>query len=49
MKKAILIHGNGGGEPTGAWHPYVKIELEKIGIPTTNVQFPDVVMAREEY
>jgi predicted alpha/beta hydrolase family esterase len=49
MKKAIIIHGNGGGNPNGAWQPYVKTELEKLGIVTSNVQFPDAVMARAEF
>lgn len=47
--KAITIPGNGDAEPTNAWFAWVKTELEKIGIPTTNVKFPDAVMAREEY
>ncbi|MBC7836930.1 alpha/beta hydrolase [Acetobacteraceae bacterium] len=47
--KAILIPGNGGSTPESNWLPYVKKQLEKLGIPTTNVQFPDPVMAREEY
>jgi predicted alpha/beta hydrolase family esterase len=47
--KAILIHGNGGGKPTDNWLPYLKLELEKIGIKTEAPQFPDPDLARACY
>jgi len=47
--KAILIHGNGGGKPTDNWLPYLKRELEKIGIKTEAPQFPDEDLARVSY
>lgn len=34
MTRAILIHGNSGGKPTDNWLPYLKAELEKLGIHT---------------
>ncbi len=49
MIKAILIHGNGGGSPTDNWFPYLKTELEKIGIKTEAPQFPDPFLARASY
>lgn len=49
MINAILIHGNGGGKPTDNWLPYLKEELEKIGIRAVAPQFPDAVLARESY
>src|ERR1700722_11552112 len=48
-KKAIIIHGNGGSRPTDIWIPYLKNELEKIGIETLAPQFPDAVLARSSY
>ena len=47
--KAILIHGNGGSKPTDNWFPYLKRELEKIGIKTEAPQFPDADLARASY
>jgi predicted alpha/beta hydrolase family esterase len=47
--KAIIIHGNGGGKPTDNWIPYLKVELEKLGIVTIAPQFPDPVLARASY
>ena len=47
--KAILIHGNGGGKPTDNWLPYLKTELEKMGIEAIAPQFPDAELARASY
>jgi predicted alpha/beta hydrolase family esterase len=47
--RAILIHGNGGGKPTDNWLPYLKRELEKIGVKTDAPQFPDADLARASY
>ena len=47
--KAIIVPGNGGDEPGDRWRPWVTAELEKIGITTVNVKFPDPVLARQEY
>ncbi len=49
MIKAILIHGNGGSKPTDGWLPYLKAELEKLGIATQAPQFPDADLARSSY
>jgi predicted alpha/beta hydrolase family esterase len=49
LVKAILIHGNGGSTPNDNWFPYLKTELEKIGIETKALQFPDAVLARTSY
>ncbi len=49
MIRAILIHGNGGGKPTDNWLPYLKLELEKIGIKVEAPQFPDANLARASY
>lgn len=47
--KAIIIPGNGNDKPEYIWHPYVKSELEKLGVETINVEFPDPDIARKEY
>lgn len=47
--KAILLHGNGRSTPNDNWLPFVKTELEKLGIEVIAPQFPDVPLAREEY
>lgn len=45
--KVILIHGNGKSTPNDNWLPYVKSELEKLGIKVIAKQFPDAELARE--
>lgn len=47
--RAILIHGNGGGNPSDNWFPYLKKELENLGIKTDAPQFPDSDLARASY
>lgn len=47
--KAIIIPGNGGDDPHDKWFPYVKKELEKLGVSVVNVKFPDPVLARKQY
>lgn len=44
--KVILIHGNGGGTKDDHWLPYVKRELEKLGLEVVAVTFPDNVEAK---
>jgi len=47
--KAIIIPGNGGDKPEDKWFPYVKTELDKLGIFTINNEFPDPKLARKEF
>ncbi len=47
--KAIIVPGNGDDNPEDKWFPYVKGELEKIGIMVINNKYPDAVLAREKY
>lgn len=47
--KAIIIQGNNGGTPQDNWFPYIKEELEKIGIAVIAKAFPDTILAREKY
>ena len=49
MIKAILIHGNGNSKPTDNWFPYLKKELEKLGVRVEAPQFPDTELARSVY
>lgn len=43
----ILVHGNGGGTADGLWFPWVKQQLENVGIPTIAKTMPDNMIARE--
>lgn len=46
--KVIFIPGNGDGDvndPTG-WFPYVKTELEKLGLKVISRNFPDPIEAK---
>jgi len=47
--KAILVPGNGGCKPTDNWFPYLKTELEKMGIDAVAPEFPDPQLARACY
>ena len=47
--KVILIHGNGRGSPDDNWFPYLKNELEKLGLLVVAPQFPDADLARASY
>ncbi len=47
--RAILIHGNGNSKPTDNWFPYLKRELEKLGVEVDAPQFPDAELARSSY
>lgn len=49
MIRAILIHGNGNSKPTDNWLPYLKKELEKLGLKVDAPQFPDTDLARSSY
>lgn len=49
--KIIFIPGNGGGDinaPDG-WFPYLKRQLEKLGLKVVSQNFPDPVYARKQY
>jgi len=46
MKRVILIHGNGGGTGHDAWFPWLKAELEKLGITCIAPDMPDPVDAK---
>lgn len=45
-EKVIMIHGNGGGNSSLHWFPYVKQELEKLGMEVLSPDFPDPIEAK---
>jgi predicted alpha/beta hydrolase family esterase len=47
--KAIFIPGNGGGSPKDHWFPYLKRELQQLGLEVIDREYPDNVLAREAY
>lgn len=47
--RIIFIPGNGGGSPKDNWFPYLKTELEKLGVHVVASEFPDNDLARESY
>lgn len=49
MVRVILIHGNGSSKPTDNWLPYLKRELEQLGVRVDAPQFPDTEKARSAY
>lgn len=44
-----MIHGNGASKSTDNWLPYLKKELEKLGVKVSSPQFPDTELARSSY
>lgn len=44
--KVILIHGNGNSTNQDHWLPYVKTELEQLGLTVVSPNFPDALKAR---
>jgi uncharacterized protein len=49
MPKVILIHGNNTMHWSYGWMPWLKAELEKLGLVVTGETFPDSIIAREKY
>lgn len=49
MKRVILLHGNGGSTGTDNWQPYIKREIEKLGVTCLSPDLPDNVAARKEH
>ncbi|HAM40337.1 TPA: alpha/beta hydrolase [Candidatus Woesearchaeota archaeon] len=47
--QVILIHGNDTLRWSYAWMPWVKSELEKLGLEVIGETFPDSILAREKY
>ncbi len=45
--KAVFIPGNGGGSPKDSWFPYLKKELESVGVDVIDENFPDSDLAPE--
>jgi len=47
--RAILIHGNAGASVNGIWFPYLKAELENLGVEVIARDFPDPIKGRQRY
>jgi hypothetical protein len=45
----IIIPGNGNSDINGNWYPYVKRELQKLGIEVIAKNMPDPDLARRKY
>jgi predicted alpha/beta hydrolase family esterase len=49
MKRIVLLHGNGGGSGQDQWFPYIKRELEKMGVVCVAPDLPDAQLARKQF
>jgi hypothetical protein len=49
MQRVVLLHGNGDAHGTDQWYPYIKTELEKVGILCETPDLPDPKLARSKY
>lgn len=49
MNRVVLLHGNGGSTGSDNWQPYIKRELEKLGIECISPDLPDNVLARKDH
>ncbi len=47
--KAILVPGNGNTDIADNWFPFVKKELERMGVTVIAKNMPDPILARKEY
>lgn len=47
-KRIILIHGNGGSSGEDNWFPWLKKELQKLGVACENPTFPDPILAKSD-
>lgn len=47
--KIIFIHGNGSMRWSYAWTPWLKAELDKLGVANIFETFPDSIIARAQY
>jgi len=47
--KVIVLHGNGNSTPHDNWIPYIKRELENLGIACITPQMPDAPLSRSKY
>jgi len=47
--KIIFLHGNGNSTPEDNWFPYLKQELQALGLTVVARQFPDTDLARSCY
>lgn len=48
-KKVIVLHGNGSSSSNDNWIPYIKLELEKLGVVCLTPQMPDAPLCRAKF
>lgn len=49
MNRVVILHGNGNSHGTDDWYPYIKSNLEAIGVECLTPDLPDNVLARKKY
>lgn len=49
MNRVIILHGNGNSHGTDDWYPYIKSNLEAIGVGCLTPDLPDNILARKKY
>lgn len=47
--RVVLLHGNGDGRGSDNWFPWLKKELEALGVPCEAPDLPDPVLAQAKY
>jgi predicted alpha/beta hydrolase family esterase len=49
MSRIILVPGNGNSSVQDNWFPYIKQEMERLGVTVIAKNFPDPELARSKY
>ena len=49
MNRVVILHGNGHSTGNDDWYPYIKSNLEAIGVECLTPDLPDNILARKEY
>ncbi len=49
MNRVVILHGNGNSYGTDDWYPYIKSNLEAVGVECLTPDLPDNKLARKKY